>query len=456
MIVTIYSCDKEFLERLPKTDNVNEIALSDYTGMNQGIIGAYSIMYDVSWYGAAFPILADIKADNAKSSPINTGRYQTNYNWNQDAANTSGLWTTGYIAITSASNVIDAIAEYELQPGEDIADFNHLKAEALFIRALAHFDLLRVFAQPYSYQPNGLGVPIILKTEIALPARNTTTEVFAQIIADLQEAEGLFKDGFERAGTDPRAWADKRAAQALLARVYLYMEDWANAAAYASTVINSGDFTLYNDANYAAAWGADAADEVIFEIWGNYTQTDAPYWAEIGRMYNHAGYGDVCATDGLLALFEAGDVRATMFYSPAAYPGTYWPTKYPGKSGDLRQNNIPVLRLSEMYLIRAEAVLNGAAGNALADYNAIRTNRGLASASSVTQNDIFDERRRELCFEGHLLFDYARQQRSLDRVDESNRLSGIEDVPFPNYLWAMPIPLAEMDANINMEQNPGY
>jgi hypothetical protein len=117
-----------------------------------------------------------------------------------------------------------------------------------------------------------------------------------------------------------------------------------------------------------------------------------------------------------------------------------------------------------MYLIRAEALLNGATKSgvtALADFNAIRTKRGLTAAATVDLSEIYKERRRELCFEGNELFDLARTQRSLVRIDYTG-LSN-KDIPFTvggtaltNYLWAMPIPQAEMDANVNMEQNPGY
>ena len=127
--------------------------------------------------------------------------------------------------------------------------------------------------------------------------------------------------------------------------------------------------------------------------------------------------------------------------------------------------NTPVLRLSELYLIRAEAILRGAsvAGvTALSDYNALRTKRGLAAAGAAPAlNDIYMERRRELCFEGNELFDLARTQRSLARTDFTGSMR--KDVPFvaggsaiENYLWAMPIPQSECDANVNMVQNPEY
>ena len=103
-----------------------------------------------------------------------------------------------------------------------------------------------------------------------------------------------------------------------------------------------------------------------------------------------------------------------------------------------------------------EAVLNGAAGDALADYNMIRTNRGLPLAGSVTLADIYLERRLELCFEGNLLWDLSRTERSLDRDNEDGKISGDIDISFPDYRWVLPIPTVEIQANDNMVQNPEY
>ena len=122
----------------------------------------------------------------------------------------------------------------------------------------------------------------------------------------------------------------------------------------------------------------------------------------------------------LINLYEAGDVRADLYLEPEDYPGEYWSLKYPGRNGSIREYNTPVLRLAEMYLIRAEALLEDASvpgATALNDFNAVRIHRGLAAASSVTLNDIYAERRRELCFEGNELFDLARTGRSLSRTD---------------------------------------
>ena len=129
--------------------------------------------------------------------------------------------------------------------------------------------------------------------------------------------------------------------------------------------------------------------------------------------------------------------------------------KYKGKESAVpRQVNVPVLRLAEMYLNRAEAISNGAVisgATARGDLQTIATKRG---ATVPDQFNIFDERRKELAFEGHIVYDYARCKKSLTRIDFDDVKN--KDVAFPSYMWAMPIPKREMEANANMVQNPGY
>lgn len=448
----ITSCDDE-LEQLPPEQLSNELTLGTYDNLVLATNGIYTLLYDYNWYGRDFTVIADLKGGNAKSSPLNSGRFQTEYNWANNEANTSAFWDEAYYLISRANNVINAIDGFE-ETGITQEMLDQLEGEALFLRALAYFDLVRMYAQPYSYNSSSLGVPIVFVTEIAQPARNTVDEVYAQIVADLIEAEGKIGTP-DRGATDVVGLGSKEAVQALLAKVYLYMEDWQNAADYATKLIGNSNYSLYTVANYATVWGTDGASEVIFEVFGNATQSSWPGYDEIGYIYEPTGYGDVCASNQLYNLYELGDVRANVFKTDAGYPGFFWPNKYPGKD-IIRVNNIVVFRLAEMYLIRAEAVLNGASGTALNDFNAIITNRGLAAATTVSLVDIYDERRRELCFEGNQMWDLSRTGRGLDRDETETHISGDVDIPFPDYRWAMPIPYYEMDANTNMVQNPGY
>ena len=450
------ACDDE-LEQLPPEQLSNELVLGSYDNLVLATNAIYTQLYSSNWYGRDFIVIADLKGGNAKSSPLNTGRFQTEYNWANNQSNTSALWTSAYYLISRANNILNAIPNID-ESGVTTDMLNQLKGEALFLRGLAYFDLVRMYGQPYSLE-NGAtpGVSIVLVTEIASPSRNTVAEVYTQITIDLEEAVGIMGTP-DRGATDVAGLASKEAAQALLSKVYLYMEDWQKAADYATLLINNSKYSLYSADDYSTVWGTDGASEIIFEVFGNATQSGWPGYDEIGYIFDPEGYGDVCATNDLLNSFDANDVRGKLFKESSKVPGYKWPNKYPGKD-IIRVNNIPVLRLSEMYLIRAEAIIEGASiagATSVSDINALITKRGLAEVAAVGVTDVYAERRKELCFEGNRLFDLSRTGRGLDRDEAETFVSGDVDVAFPNYKWAMPIPYYEMDANPNIKQNTGY
>lgn len=462
LFLVIFTSCEDFLYQEPKLSQTNELTLSTIDGLNKAVAAAYSPLYSSSWYGRDFVVIADIKGGNAKLSPISSGRFTTEYLWNNQAESSAGLWTLGYRTIARVNNVLNAFETLDdvNATEEQIAE---LKGECYFLRALAYHDLVRLFAQQYSSGADALGVPVVTVSEIGTPARNTVGEVYTQIITDLKAAEELLGSSVSREATDVKAYASKYAVQALLARVYLYMEDWQNAADYATTIIESGAFSMYSPADFTTTdnggiWGAEIGGaESIFEVFGAEGNSTHGNWNTISYIMSPDGYGDVGASKDVKDLYEEGDVRGELFVNTSDFPNDFWSLKYPGKAGNLREDNISVLRLSEMYLIRAEAINKGASISGVTaanDVNMIRTNRGASEKIAVTINDIYDERRMELCFEGHQLFDLARTKRELKRTDYDGALN--KDIPFPNYRWAMPIPKTEVDANENMVQNDGY
>ena len=471
-MVLLASCE-DFLVREPKLQQSNEISLSDFEGLQNATMGVYSLLCHTNWYGRDFVIISDLKSGNAKRSPISSGRFAEEFLWINDPTNTPGLWSTAYAAVARANNVIAVIDGGFTEAGVTQDQLDQLKGECLFMRALSHFDMLCFYAQPYSYATRGgasgsesLGIPYTKITELGYPARETVESDYANLVADLEEAMALLPERITRDNeTTPKAWATTYAAEALLARVYLYQENWTKAAEAASNVINSGEFSLFTPEDYTTwdkggYWGSDGeGSEIILQVDGSENNSSHGYWDAISYITDTAGYGDICASQDLIDLFEAGDVRADMFVTMSIHPTTYWPTKYTGRLGKVpaREYVLPILRLSEMYLIRAEALLNGASAGgatALDDFNALRTQRGLTEAATVTLNDIYLERRRELNFEGHELFDLARTQRGVVRNDFEGTVN--KDIPFPDYRWAMAIPQTEIDANVNMQQNDGY
>ena len=482
------SCSvKEFLTEDPVMSQSTELTLSDYNGLNKAIAGAYSPLADGTWYGAFFVLDAEMRAGNAMI-PTNTnfqsGRMQVPYTMTYSPDATSGLWGTAYYVISACNNVINAIdnnAETLITSSHPQADLNNLKAEALALRALSHFDLLRLYS--HLDGSNGdFGVCVITEPQLPtdMPARATVEETYAQIIKDLTDAESLMADGYQRSGvTDPKGTFNKLAIQALAARVYLYHKDYAKAADYASKVINSGKFQLWTADEYPSVWGKEIAGnggEVIFEIYGKQTNAYDEWWEGPSHMTNPLGYADCAASAQLTNLFEEGDVRGTKgVRGDASNPrddgkvmfctdqeqvsgGQLWTMKYYGKGdGNATStpdfNNVIVLRLSEMYLIRAEASVNGAGSTAQADLNAIRANRGASLLSSVpTKNDVALERRLELNFEGHFWFDLDRTGGSISYSDANIT----RNIAAGDKLWALPIPKSQVDINENLVQNPGY
>lgn len=188
-------------------------------------------------------------------------------------------------------------------------------------------------------------------------------EVYDQILADLTTAESIMADDYARQGiTDAAAAATKPAIQALLSRVYLYMGDWQNSADYATKVINNGKYKLAEGDKYKEMFTANVAPEggeIIFEVYGSNKNEywDGSGWEGISYITTGAeGSGDVSATKDLVDLYEDGDVRGEMF---TMNENDYFTTKYAGKTGSgiPKENNIIVLRLSEMYLNRAGSTL---------------------------------------------------------------------------------------------------
>jgi hypothetical protein len=468
LFVFTTACE-DFLYQEPRLSQTNELTLATFEGLQAAVQGVYTPLYSSDWYGRDFPVVADLKGGNSKKGPISSGRFFTDYLWNNTPEASHALWTRAYELIARANNVLEVIDGGFEEPGVEQEDLDQLAAECKFLRGLAYFDLARLFCQPIAQGAGAsqLGVPIKLVTENSQPARNTLGEVFAQVESDLMDAEAGLAYSSPNGGTDGKGWATKNAAQALLARVSLYQEKWQDAADYASLVINSGQFPVYTADQYTTwdldgVWGTDAAPEIIFEVYGSEGNSSHSNWDVISYIMSPVGYGDINASYDVYNLYEDTDVRKALFtnYEPD-YVNDLWSLKYPGKApdGNLREDNIPVLRISEMYLIRAEAILKGASASgatAYGDLNMIRENRGASSldASNTTLNSVYQERRMELCYEGHELFDLARTGRSLVRVDYQGAVN--QNISFPDYRWAMPIPQAELDANENMEQNPEY
>jgi starch-binding outer membrane protein, SusD/RagB family len=320
-----------------------------------------------------------------------------------------------------------------------------------------YFQLVRSFARPYSDNPEGPGVPLVLTYDPLLkPARNTVKQVYEQILSDLDKAYTLqtVYSGSTR--------FSKYASRALAAKVSLYMGNNTQALAFANDVITNSGFTLATRTNFAAYWANTAGNtatnktETLFEVSADATLnvgTD-----ELGYIYSQAGYGDLIANEQLYALYSNTDVRKTLI-TPGPRAGgeaaAFIVTKYKAASGD--RDDKKVIRLSEVYLIAAEAAQRLSDPQALVHLNTLMAQRDpslvYASAGAQLLEDIITERRKELAFEGDRFFDLNRLQRTIART---GGIYAIRNIPYTNDQRWGPIPQSERDANPNISQNPGY
>lgn len=463
--LSVVSCS-DFLEKGPTTSQSTEVTLSNFAGLDKASYGA--LMPISGWYTGSYVLMNEMRSGNGRrenDGKFQSGRYSQEYIWNYSADNTSGMWGNAYFVISAANNVINNLEGKDSEAGVTTQDLNNLKAECLFTRALAHHILILYYAQPYTYQPDGPGVPVVLVSDLSTPARNTTREVYAQIVTDLTEAEQIMDPSYQRSGvTDAKATITLPAIQALLSRVYLYMGEWQKSADYATKVINNSKYSLWTAEELPTVWTKDVADnggEVIMEFYGKLTGDYNQWWEDISYLTNPDGYADCGTSNDLYSLYTDNDVRKSLYRTDAnnASGGLMWTTKYAGKGdGTPDVNNVILFRLSEMYLNRAEAILNGASvsgTSAMADLNALRANRGVEPLTSCGFGDVKLERRLELAFEGHYLWDLGRWGDSVERTDFTGSDS-FRNFPFPSHKWALPIPQREIDINPELEQNPGY
>ena len=471
-LVTLTNC-KGFLEEAPKLSQSDVLTLSTIEGLDKCVAGAYAPLASSSWYGSDWILYNEMKTSNGKKyigTSYDSGRLNDYYNVSYTPTSTSGVYSAAYYIISAVNNVIDNIEGKGTE-----AQRNNLIAECLFLRALCHFDAVLTYAQPYNYTADAshAGIPVVLHTDAAArPSRATVKEVYDQVEADLLEAEKLINPSYSRSATDSKAVVSLPVIQALLSRVYLYRGNWQGAADYATKVIDAKDANgkpLYEmwtpeDLVEAKCYRQDiGTKEVIFEVYATTGNLYDPNGAHVGlfSMTTPSGYGDGGCSSEIVSKFEIGetaadtDARLNLF--AATEDGCIFTMKYSGKgqySTDDPVNTI-VIRLSEMYLNRAEAGVNGATGcNPIADLKVIADNRN-ATPQPATTTGVAAEREKELCWEGHLWFDLGRTKQPMERTDVAAP-NIVKSIPVGDYRWAMPIPYHEINSNPNITQNPGY
>jgi hypothetical protein len=444
------SCKKNFLDLRPPTSLPVEDALKTEADLMVALRGAYAGLRTIDLWGRTIPVVGDVMADNAYISIQNSNRYIAyhKYEVNRSDGNVLGLWTNAYHVILRCNNIINA------NPGTS-TNVNQYKGEAFAVRALLYFTLLNFFSKPYSEDPDSPGVPVVKEfNQNLLPPRNTVAEVYNLVLSDLAQAYTLMTQF-----TNSSQFS-KFAARALEAKVQLYKGDVANAKIAALDVINNGGFVAVNATNYKSYWDNEIVRtdrvETLFEVSSDAVGNNG--FEALGYIYSQQGYGDLLCSSDLFALYSGTDVRRTILATGVrGGSASVFINKYPDIGGD--RSDTKVLRLSDTYLIAAEACLPGNETEARSYLNYIATRRdasftGYTSTGNVLFDDIIRERRKELAFEGDRFHDLNRLKRIIQR--STNYPLAARIINYPDYRRVLPIPQAEMDANPNIQQNPGY
>ncbi len=456
-IITI-SCEKQ-LEIAPRQSIEAETAIENATDLESLVKGGYSVAAGGSLYGTNLNIIPELLANTNYCTWVGTfqGYRQLNTKTlNSLNTEASRTWIQAYSTI---KNLNVALANLDKVSDADLK--NQLEGEALFLRGILYFELVRLYALPYdsgtgNTQP---GVPLIINAtknvnDASLKvARSTVAQVYQQIITDLTSAFGkLPEDNGNR--------ADRFTAQAFLSRVYLQQQNYSAALNAANGVIESGNYSL--GASVTSVFGNKNTSESIFEIQQNDQNNAGTSNDGLATFYaNLPGIGraDLRPLGAFISSFEATDTRrTTLFYQGAegANPPAARPTFNASAKWTAFGQNIPVIRLSEMYLTRAEcnSRLSSAIGNTpLNDINIVRQRAGASVRTSVTLTQILQEREQELCFEGLRVHDYKRTKRSPASIS----ISGVSTpLAFNDRRLVLPIPLREVQANDLLVQNEGY
>jgi hypothetical protein len=440
-LLLLAACD-EPLDVDPTSSIPQEEALDSPQEIAAGVRGIYDALQQDGAYNRNLIVFPDLFTDNLDF----TGTFDTDAEVDDglvtaDNGAVNGIWSAGYDLINRANNVLAAIPQVTDLDATSAARF---RGEALFLRALAYHNLARWFGDlPLVTTPTWTITP-----DVNVP-RSPEAEIYTFIIGSLQEAIGLLP------ATSAEFRLTSGAARALLARVYLDAGRHAEARDMATAVIQSGRYQLVRP--YSNIFAVENSPESIFSI--QYTINDdnfLAFWFLPSHLGGRRGFAPTANLRTALTSQGGDRLNATLdiYFTAAGSLRRYGKKYFRVATGD---DNVLVLRIAEMYLIRAEANwrLNPTdVATVLADVNEVRRRSNVpdvlpadVATSDLLRDAILRERRLEFALEGHRFFDLRRM------LGDAGAAGFLQIEPFR---LRFPIPQRELDANPNLQQNPGY
>ncbi|WP_198666839.1 RagB/SusD family nutrient uptake outer membrane protein [Taibaiella helva] len=467
------SCNKQF-EQNPSNAVPGGGAFNTVKDFNVACLGMYYEMTHTEYYlaGSDDPVswisTMDLMADNLISQQTGRGSQRSFGNWQYNASNTTGMFADAYSIIRAANSILENIGNVG-----DAPERANFEGEALTVRAMVHFDLLRIYSRPVSgpqAAPNGLGVPYVTTTDINdAPGRGTVKDAYDKVVADLVRAVDLIN------ASNGSGRLNKAATYALLSRVYLYGGEWQKCVDASSACL-----AIKNDpgsiTTFPGIWTDQSEAGVIFKLMIKTQDRLGGQPILIGNGYSQSISGSIksewVAAHSLALMYDTlKDVRAKAYLVNATFGGQKYRAiaKHLGRPGGTpRMVDLKYLRVAEVILNRAEAYtqLNSDA-TALEDLDLLRKNRYTpftagAETGEALKKAIAKERRLEMAFEGDRWFDLKRKGLPVARDQFGDYADGtgtpyfVKDLPAGDPRWQLPLGQRYINANANLEQNPGY
>lgn len=458
---SLASC-KKIIEAEPTHQLDGSTRFETIEDFDFALTGAYALFRSGNYYGGgsnAFVNLPDMLSDNLNETSESLGNYQTLSTWRyaEDESNIGATWQAAYRIISQANLLLRDIDNFSATEGGAV---NRIKAQALAIRALAHFDLLRYWVEDYDRNSTKPGIPYITVFDYEQkPPRGTVKETYDHIEADLEMARALINNGLDKAiNATGKAYIDIQGVNAIMARVFLYSNQLDSAIKYSTFVINA--IPLASRTNFPNIWTDASTSEVVWSVSFNAGEGrigDPVYFVPNNRSSYRPN-------PTLVGMYDpVNDVRYVSYFQVRS--NRLVVSKYLAKAAQVSRpdgiTNFKAFRTGEMYLIRAEAYARKGGANevtALADLNTLRATRiagfvaGVETGTALI-NAIALERRKELICEGHRWFDLKRTTKTISR----SNCTVFCTLDAANRAWTWPLPIAEINANPSiLPQNTGY
>ncbi|MEO9482146.1 MAG: RagB/SusD family nutrient uptake outer membrane protein [Ekhidna sp.] len=473
-VLAAYSCENK-LDIAPEFSLTSDNAFESAEEYDQILIGAYATLNNNGYYAETYGELMELGADGGTETAESLRNEAEFTDWqfgpSDGSGNVAAGWNTPYLMIARANVVSDGINDV---PETTAGSRNRILGQALALRALGHFDLLRLYGQAYERNSTALGVPVRITQTLDNPVRATVSATYDQILADLNQAETLL----DPAGLDvspntggTRYRIDRLVVRAIRAKVNLYAGEYAAAVADATAVIGDGAVSIGTTASFSSIWDADDQNtEVIWSV-AVVDQSEGRPTAEMFFYVNNR-MGWVPSADVLSLYDQANDIRFSSYFSNTFNisavnggpdrNGTTVSIKYSGRNGAIDGvNDIKIFRMGEMYLIRSEAQFElNQPTLAMQDLNTLRSNRitgyvdqNLTGISLETA--IQNERRKELWLEGHRWFDLRRWNQAITRGADCASPMEACSLAADSFRRIFPIPTTEVVVS-GIEQNDQY